>query len=64
MAAPTNKCPFKVNATTNTGIACDGTGCMGYDETLETCKIMMVIQQLYDTKIEVPATTKARINNT
>lgn len=65
MSAPTKRCPFKVNATTNAGIACESTNCMAYDTTNETCKFLIVTQAQINFKeggIDGSA-VKADINN-
>lgn len=45
MAAPTTRCPFKVNATTNAGITCENTNCIAYDIANESCKLVMAAEK-------------------
>ena len=46
MAAPSYRCPFKVNPATNQGIACENTACGAYDGVKEHCDILLVIKHI------------------
>ena len=63
MSAPSNRCPFKVNATTNAGIVCENTNCMAYDETNETCRILMAVNQHLIERLLNVTNVKSKINN-
>lgn len=43
MAAPSYRCPFKVNATTNVGITCEAGNCGVYNAAAEECLFVLVL---------------------
>lgn len=45
MAAPTYRCPFKVDADNDQGIVCENTACAIYNEDLEHCMFRLFLQK-------------------
>lgn len=45
MAAPTYRCPFKVDTTTDQGITCENVDCAAYDGDAEHCSIVEYVQR-------------------
>lgn len=45
MAAPTYRCPFKVDTTNDQGITCEATNCAAYDGDAEHCSIAEYTRQ-------------------
>ena len=45
MAAPTYRCPFKVDTTNDQGITCENVDCAAYDGVAEHCSIVEFVQR-------------------